>query len=87
MMCVNAVPVRDPIRNLVNSMSRSDVKTVIVDGEIVVEDGILLTVDMHDLVRDVQKAAEGIYERIPENHVLGKTADEASPPSIKPWED
>ena len=86
MMCVNAVPVRDPIRNLVNCMSRSDVKTVIVDGEIVVEGGKLLTVDLDKLVRDVQEAAEGIYERIPENHVLGKTADEASPPSFKPWE-
>ena len=86
MMCVNAVPVRDPIRNLVNCMSRSDVKTVIVDGEIVVEDGKLLTIDMPKLVMEVQSACEAIYERIPENHPLGKTADEASPPSYRSWD-
>jgi cytosine/adenosine deaminase-related metal-dependent hydrolase len=87
MMCVNAVPVRDPIRNLVNCMNRSDVKTVIVDGEIVIEDGKLLTADLEKIVKDVQKSCEAIYERIPDNHVLGKTADEASPPSYRDWEE
>jgi 5-methylthioadenosine/S-adenosylhomocysteine deaminase len=84
---MNAVPVRDPIRNLVNSCQRSDVKTVIVNGEVVVEDGRLLTIDQDELVKEVQRAAEGIWSRIPENHYLGWTADEVSPQSLKPWEE
>jgi len=84
---VNAVPVRDPIRNLVNSCQRSDVKTVIVDGEVVVEDGRLLTIDQDELVKEVQRAAEGIWSRIPENHYLGWMADEVSPQSLKLWEE
>ena len=84
---INSVPVRDPIRNLVNSCQRSDVKTVIVNGEIVVEDGNLLTIDAKKLAKDVQKAAEGIWNRIPDNHYLGWTADEISPQSLKSWEE
>ncbi|UCD44574.1 MAG: amidohydrolase family protein [Candidatus Bathyarchaeota archaeon] len=82
---INAVPVRDPIRNLVNSCQRSDVKTVIVNGKIVVEDGRLLTADQGKIAEEVQRAAEGIYERIPENHYLNLKADEVSPQSLKPW--
>lgn len=84
---VNAVPVRDPIRNLVNSCQRSDVKTVIVNGEVVVEDGRLLTIDQDELVKEVQRAADGIWSRIPENHYLGWSADEVSPQSLKLWEE
>ena len=85
MSTMNNVPVRDPIRNLVNSAQRSDVKTVFVDGKMVVEEGRLLTIDEVRLCREVQRAAEGIWDRIPENHYLKWTADEVSPPSLKPW--
>jgi len=87
MSSMNTVPVRDPIRNLVNSCQRSDVKTVIVDGEVVVEDGRLLTIDQDELVKEVQRAADGIWARIPENHYLGWMADEVSPQSLKLWEE
>ncbi len=70
-----------------NSCQRSDVKTVIVNGEVVVEDGRLLTIDQDELVKEVQRAADGIWSRIPENHYLGWTADEVSPQSLKPWEE
>ena len=84
---LNAVPVRDPIRNLVNSLQRSDVETVIVNGEIVIEEGRLTTIDEDRLIRDVQRTAERIWERLPDNHYLHWTADEASPPSLKPWKE
>jgi len=84
---LNAVPVRDPIRNLVNSLQRSDVETVIVNGEIVVEEGRLTTIDEDRLIRDVQMTAERIWERLPDNHYLHWTADEASPPALKPWKE
>lgn len=83
---LNMVPVRDPIRNLVNCAQRSDVQTVIVNGKIVVDEGRLLSIDEEKLVEEVQKTTEGIWNRIPENHYLNLTADEVSPQSLRPWE-
>ncbi len=82
----NGVPYRDPIKNLINSSQRADVKWVMVDGKIVVEEGKLTTIDERKLLRDVQKTAEGIWERIPEHHYLKHRADEISPLAYKIWE-
>ncbi len=87
MSTMNMAPIRDPIKNLVNCAQRSDVEAVIVNGEVVVEEGRLLTVDAERLVRKVQKVAEGIWSRIPENHYLEWSADEVSPQSLRPWEE
>jgi 5-methylthioadenosine/S-adenosylhomocysteine deaminase len=85
MTTLNNVPCRDPIRNLVNSTQRSDVHFVMVDGEIIIEDGINLRVDEVKLTQEVQEASESLWKRIPDNHPLKKTADEISPPSLKWW--
>lgn len=85
MQTINNVPCRDPIKNLVNSSSRSDVKYVIVDGELVIEEGKMLTIDESNTIKEVQERAKVIWGRIPENHYLGKTSDEVSPQSFKPW--
>jgi cytosine/adenosine deaminase-related metal-dependent hydrolase len=82
----NGVPYRDPIKNLINSSQRADVKWVIVNGKIVVEEGELTTIDERKLLRDVQKTAEGIWERIPEHHYLKQRADGISPLAYKLWE-
>ena len=87
MESLNTVPVRDPIRNLVNSAQRSDVQTVIVDGKIVVEDGKITTVDEEKVVEEVQRAGERIWSRLPEYHYRHLTADEVSPQSLKPWKE
>lgn len=86
METLNNVPCRDPVKNLVNAATRQDVRYVIVDGEMVVEDGVLLTVDEEELVRQVQRTTEAIWDRIPENHYLGQSSDEVSPQSFRPWE-
>ncbi len=85
MQTINNVPCRDPVKNLVNSASRGDVTHVIVNGEIVVEDGVLLTIDEGKLVEEVQRTTEAVWSRIPENHYLGLTSDEVSPQSFRPW--
>ena len=82
----NGVPYRDPIKNLINSSQRADVKWVIVNGNIVVEEGRLTTIDERKLLRDTQKTAEGIWGRIPEHHYLKQRADEISPLAFKLWE-
>jgi len=86
METLNNVPCRDPVKNLVNSATREDVEHVIVDGELVVEEGVLLTADEEKLVQHVQRTTEAIWDRIPENHYLGQGSDQVSPQSFKLWE-
>ncbi len=86
MQTINNVPCRDPVKNLVNSASRGDVTHVIVNGELVVEAGVLLAVDEGKLVEEVQRTTEAVWSRIPENHYLGLTSDEVSPQSFRPWD-
>lgn len=83
MKTLNNVSCREPVKNLVNSASRSDVRWVIVDGRIVVEDGRLTTIDEERLIKQVQKTAEAIWDMIPDNHYLGQSSDEVSPQSFK----
>jgi len=52
---------------------------VIANGEIVVDEGRLLTIEEGKLVDEVQRVTEGIWDRIPENHYLSWTFDEVSP--------
>ncbi len=83
----NSVPYRDPIKNLINSSQRADVRWVIVDGKVVVDDGKLTVIDERKLLRDVQKAGEEIWARIPEHHYLKQTTDEVSPLAFKLWDE
>lgn len=85
METINNVPCRDPVKNLVNAASRADVDYVMVNGDIVVENAKLLTIDERKLYEKVQKTTEAIWDRIPENHYLGMHSDEVSPQSYKPW--
>jgi 5-methylthioadenosine/S-adenosylhomocysteine deaminase len=86
MTTLNTVPCRDPIRNLVNSTQRIDVKHVMVDGELLVEDGKLVKVDERKLAEEVQRVTEAVWKKIPEHHPSKKGADEVSPQSIRGWE-
>jgi hypothetical protein len=56
-----------------------------VNGEIIVENGNLLTLDEGTLVKRVQETTERVWNRIPNHHYLGKNSDEVSPQSFKKW--
>jgi cytosine/adenosine deaminase-related metal-dependent hydrolase len=86
MQTINNVPCRDPVKNLVNSSSRDDVRYVIIDGKIVIDNGDLVTIDEERLIKKVQETAQDIWDRIPDNHYLGKSSDEVSPQSFDLWE-
>ena len=86
METINNVPCRDPVKNIVNASTRTDVDYVMVNGKIVVENGKLLTIDEEKLVSQVQKTTQAIWDRIPENDYQGRHSDEVSPQSFKPWE-
>jgi cytosine/adenosine deaminase-related metal-dependent hydrolase len=86
METLNNVPCRDPVKNLVNCSTRSDVDYVIVNGEIIVENGNLITIDEDALVKQVQETTKSVWNRIPNHHYLGQNSDEVSPQSFKKWD-
>jgi cytosine/adenosine deaminase-related metal-dependent hydrolase len=80
-------PVRDPLRSLVYSGVGSAVRDVYVNGELVVKDREVLTIDENaalDLLQDGQSRA---MDRVAEEDWAGRTADEMSPIClpIEPW--
>ncbi|HEV8472789.1 MAG TPA: chlorohydrolase family protein [Methylomirabilota bacterium] len=72
-------PVRDPIKSLVECGIGDDVDTVIVDGVVRMQDRRIPGVDLEDLRRRAQEAAEGVWSRLPEWDPLGRTAEQMSP--------
>jgi len=54
-------PVRNIIPNLVYSANGSEIQMVIIDGKVVMEERMLLTVDEKQAVTAAQKAAAEIY--------------------------
>ncbi len=53
-------PMRDPVKNLVYYAEMEDLQTVIIDGETVLENGQVRTVNQQDVVRRLQEAGERI---------------------------
>lgn len=59
-------PAHDPIANLVYSSSAADTKTVIIDGQIVMEDRRVLTMDVDALVDRLESRLEPLRAGIPD---------------------
>jgi 5-methylthioadenosine/S-adenosylhomocysteine deaminase len=72
-------PVRDPVKSVVECGVGDDVDTVIVDGEIVMQGGVIAGVDFAKLRADAQAAAEQIWETLKDWDPLGRTHEEACP--------
>ncbi|MBW2589390.1 MAG: amidohydrolase, partial [Deltaproteobacteria bacterium] len=53
-------PMYNPVSHLVYSARGSDVKTTIINGEVVMEDGRLLSLDLEKTMDDIRKIAESI---------------------------
>lgn len=78
--------VRDPIRALVECAIGDDVKTVVVDGRTVVQDGIVPGVDGREIRDACQQAAEAYWDAYPGWDYEGKSVDERFTPSLPAWE-
>jgi cytosine/adenosine deaminase-related metal-dependent hydrolase len=74
-------PIRDPIKSLVECGVGDDVDTVIVDGRVCMEGGVIPGVDMAALRAEAQEAGERVWASLPEWDPLGRTAEEACPMS------
>lgn len=80
-------PDHDPIRSLVFSATSRAVHTVIVDGETVVADGTILTLDEQALLPELQAASErAVDAAFPARDWAGRTREEMAPLSFEPWD-
>ena len=75
--------VRDPIRSLMETAVSRDVRTVIVDGETLVDNGKYLRLNEDELLEKVQAKGEQVWASVPKWHWTGKSVDEVVPPSFK----
>ena len=75
--------VHDPIKSIVETATGRDVRTVIVDGEVLVENGRYLRVDEEDLMEKLRKGSAEILKEVPSWHWTGKAVDEIQPPAFK----
>jgi len=82
----NMCPMTDPVRILVQTATNSDVDTVMIDGEIVVEGGKVKNFDEEKTFEELQGSMDRIRSRVHRNDRLERTADQLMPPSLKKWE-
>jgi cytosine/adenosine deaminase-related metal-dependent hydrolase len=73
--------VHDPIKALIECGSGSDVETVFVDGQPLLENGKAVRFDEIAMLREVQQESEKLWRAVPDWHWTGKPVDEIVPPS------
>jgi hypothetical protein len=78
-------PLRDPVKNIVYYAEMADLDTVIIDGNTVVEQGKVLTVDERAVARQLQQAGERMWPRMVEHDWAGRTVDTLSPLAFPRW--
>ena len=72
-------PVRDPLKCLIYSGTAAAVRDVFVNGEHIVKDRTVLTLDQHDVLDRLQEGQNRSLERVPELDWAHRSADEISP--------
>jgi cytosine/adenosine deaminase-related metal-dependent hydrolase len=73
------VPMRDPIKNLVYSATPQDLADVMIDGEVVMRDGVVLTGDERAVSERLQREGERMWPRMDKGDWAGRSVDELSP--------
>jgi 5-methylthioadenosine/S-adenosylhomocysteine deaminase len=79
-------PVRDPVKSVIECGVGDDVDTVIVDGKVCMQNGVIPGVDFGKLRAAAQTAGETIWATLPDWDPLGRTAEEACPYCYSPLE-
>lgn len=79
-------PLRDAIRNIVYNATPEDLRTVMIDGRVVLENGQPLFVDQQAANDAVQHAAERMWSEMQAGDWARRSVDELSPATFKDWE-
>ncbi len=74
--------VRDPIKSLVECGTGSDVETVVVDGQTLLENGRPTRLDEEELLRQVQEASEELWAKVSTWRPRAQTIDDMAPMSF-----
>jgi cytosine/adenosine deaminase-related metal-dependent hydrolase len=61
---IDACPLRDPIKILVYTASSKNISKVIIDGKIIVENGLVKNMNEELLRKDMQEVAERMWENV-----------------------
>ncbi|WP_424134286.1 amidohydrolase family protein [Roseomonas chloroacetimidivorans] len=77
-------PGRDPMRSLVYAAGDRALRDVYVDGQLVVKDGMVLTMDYEQAAAHLHEAQKRILDRAPSQDWAHRPVEKISPPSF-PW--
>lgn len=72
-------PVRDPLRSLIFSAAERAVRDVFVDGQQVVAEGRLLTLDLETAAAEVEAAQRRAEEQVPKLDYAGRSHQQVAP--------
>jgi cytosine/adenosine deaminase-related metal-dependent hydrolase len=64
----HVTPSIDPVSTLVYAASGTDVDTVVIAGQVVVQDGQVLTLDEERVLRDARERAQAVWQRAGVQH-------------------
>jgi len=76
-------PARDPLRSLIYAAGDRAVHTVIVDGQTVVQDGRLFTMDYAAAAQALHEAQKRVMADVPRHDWDHRTIDQLSPPTFR----
>jgi cytosine/adenosine deaminase-related metal-dependent hydrolase len=82
---LNMAPLRDPVKNIVYYAEMEDVDSVIIDGQVVVEHSQVLTADVRQVARNLQRAGERLWPRMAAHDWAGRDVDTLSPLTFPKW--
>ena len=75
-------PGRDPLRSLVYAAGDRALRDVYVDGQLVVKDGMVLTMDYEQAAAHLHDAQKRILDRAPSQDWAHRPVENISPPSF-----
>ncbi|MBI0432359.1 amidohydrolase family protein [Roseomonas sp. KE0001] len=76
-------PARDPMRSLIYAAGDRAIRAVHIDGEAVVRDGKVLTMDYEGAAAHLHEAQKRIIERTPRMDWAHRSAEKISPPTFR----
>jgi cytosine/adenosine deaminase-related metal-dependent hydrolase len=79
-------PLRDAIRNIVFNATPEDLRTVMIDGQVVVDNGQPLYVDMPKATDAVQHAGERMWSEMQAGDWAHRGVNELSPLTFPEWQ-
>jgi cytosine/adenosine deaminase-related metal-dependent hydrolase len=79
------VPLRDALKNIVYNATPEDLRTVMIDGRVVLDDGQPLYVDEAAANRALQHAGERMWSEVQSGDWASRTIDELTPQTYPAW--